>query len=157
MRRLAPALALAAALGGCGGGAPAPVAARPATDPGFVSSGAHELRYGTVPTAALPREVLVTYGIQPRAGVMLLGVSVLRGGGDGPPVAVGAALSGSLRTLAGEPRPLAFREIVAGGSVSWITELAPSAPGIVTIAIEALPADGGPRLAATFTRDFPPR
>lgn len=157
LRRHTPlALAGALALAACGGPPQAPVAATPQSDPGVVAVGHYELRYGTVATSDLPRELAADYGVSRRDGVLLLTVSVLRREADLLPVPVEASVTGSQRNLVGDPAALAFRRL-RGGGPSWIAEVDPTAGGIVLIDIEAQPAGGGPRLAASLKRDFPAR
>lgn len=152
-----PAAIATLALAACGGPPPAPVAAPPQADPGFVAAGDYELRYGTLAAADLPRQVAAGYGIERRAGTMVLSVSVLRREAGKLPVPVAATLRGTHRSLVGEPVALEFRELEAGGAPSWVAEVAPTAPGIVVIDLEAEPAGGGPRLVARLMRDAPPR
>ncbi|MCU0977387.1 MAG: DUF4426 domain-containing protein [Steroidobacteraceae bacterium] len=155
-RRACAALAILA-LAACGGPPPGPVRAPAQSDPGFVVMGGHELRYGTVPAAELTREVAAAYGIQPRAGVLVLSVSVLRREAGHLPAPVEASLRGTQRNLIGEPVALEFRELRTGGGPSWVAEISPTAPGIVLIDVEALPADGGPPLKASLKREFAAR
>lgn len=144
-------------LAACGGPAPGPVAARPASDPGFVAVGAYQLRYGTVVAAELPVEVARSYGIEHRGDLALLNVSVLRRGEGTLSLPVAATVTGSQRSLIGEPRPLEFREISAGGSLSYVATLDIASAGIIVIALDARPLDGGPSLQAGINREFPAR
>lgn len=145
------------ALAACGGPPPAPVAAPPQSDPGVVVLGNHELRYGTVPASELPREVAEAYGIERRAGVLVLSVSVLRREDGRLPAPVEASLGGTQRSLVGEPLALEFRELRSGSGPSWVAEISPTAPGIVLIDFEALPAEGGPPLQASLKREIAAR
>lgn len=156
-RRHALATLACVALAACGGPPPSPVKAPPQSDPGVVALGGHELRYGTVPADELPRDVAASYGIQQRAGVLVLSVSVLRREEGRLPVPVEASLSGTQRTLVGEPVALGFRELRSGSGPSWVAEIAPTAPGIVLIDFEALPAEGGPALRASLKREIAAR
>jgi hypothetical protein len=145
------------ALSACGGPPPSPVAAPPQSDPGVVVLGNHELRYGTVPASELPREVAAAYGIERRAGVLVLSVSVLSREDGRLPVPVEASLRGTQRNLVGEPLALGFRELRSSGGPSWVAEILPTAPGIVLIDLEALPAGGGPPLKASLKREISAR
>jgi hypothetical protein len=156
-RRHACAAIACLALAACGDPPPPPVAAPPQSDPGVVVHGGHELRYGTVPAAELPREVAAAYGIERRAGVLVLSVSVLRREEGRLPVPVDADLRGTHRSLVGEPVPIEFRELRSAGGPSWIAEIAPTAPGIQLIDFAASPADGGPPLAASLKREVAAR
>lgn len=152
-RRHALALVPMLALASCGGPPPGPVAATPQADPGFVSAGGYELRYGTVAATDLPVEVAGAYGVERRAGVLLLSVSVLRREEGRLPAPVEAKVNGTQRSLLGEPAPLAFRELSAGGSPSWIAEIEPAAAGMVVIDVVAEPAGSATRLVAQLRRE----
>lgn len=152
-RRHALALAATLALAACGGPPPGPVAAKPQADPGFVSVDGYELRYGTVPATDLPVEVAGAYGVERRAGVLVLSVSVLRREEGRLPVPVEARVDGTQRSLLGEPAPLALREVRAGGSPSWIAEIEPAAAGMVVIDVVAEPAGSATRLVAQLRRE----
>lgn len=144
-------------LAACGGPPPSPVAAPPPADPGVVTAGDYELRYGTLAAVDLPREVAAAYGVARRPGTLVVSVSVLRRDGGALPKPVGAKLRGRYRSLVGEPVALEFREFRAGGAPSWIAEVAPTAPGIVLIEIEAEPDGAARRLVANLRRDAPTR
>jgi hypothetical protein len=144
-------------LGACGGPAPGPVAARLASDPGFVAVGLYQLRYGTVVAAELPVAVARSHGVERRGDLALLNVSVLRLSEGTLPQPVAASVTGTQRSLIGEPRPLEFREISAGGSLSYVATLDIGSPGIIVIELEARPLDGGPSLQASINREFPAR
>ncbi len=150
-------LAAALSLAACGGPPPGPVAARPQVDPGFVAVGEHELRYGVVPAADLAPAVAEAYGVERRSKALVLSVSVLRSEDGRLPVPIAASVRGTQRTLIGEPSPLDFREFGAGGAPSWVAVIEPAAAGLLLISIEADPAGGGPRLAATLKRELPLR
>lgn len=156
-RRCVPVLLASLWLAACGGPPPAPVAAPPQADPGVVTVGEYELRYGAVPAADLAPEVASTYGVSRRSGVLVLSVSVLRREAGRLPAPVDAAVRGSHRSLIGDPRPLEFRQFDAGGAPSWVAEVDPAAPGIVLIAIEAEPAGSATRLVANLKRELPLR
>ena len=157
LRRNASAAITGLALAACGGPPPSPVTAPPQSDPGFVVLDNHELRYGTVPATGLPHEVAATYGIERRAGVLVLSVSVLRREEGRLPAPVEASLSGRQRSLVGEPVALEFRELRSGSGPSWVAEIFPTAPGMVLIDFEALPVEGGPRLRASLMREIAAR
>ncbi len=157
LRRHVPAALACLAIAACGGPPPSPVTAPPQSDPGVVVLGSHELRYGTVPAAELPREVAAAYGIERRAGVLVLSVSVLRREGGSLPVPVEASLRGTQRSLVGDPVALAFRELPGASGPSWVAEISPTAPGIVLIDFEALPVGGGPPLRANLKREIAAR
>jgi len=160
MTKPARGLAFAATLlllAACGGPAPGPVAARPASDPGFVAVGTYQLRYGTVVAAELPAEVARSYGIERRGNLAVLNVSVLRRSEGTQLLPVAATVTGTQRSLISEPRPLEFREISAGGSLSYVATLDIASPGLIVIALEARPIDGGPLLQASINREFPSR
>jgi hypothetical protein len=141
------------ALAACGGPPPGPVEARSQADPGFVSAGDYELRYGTVGATDLPVEVADAYGVERRAGVLLLSVSVLRREEGRLPVPVEAKVNGTQRSLLGEPAALAFRELRAGGSPSWIAEIEPATAGMVVIDVVAEPVGSATRLVAQLRRE----
>lgn len=151
---LAPLLMTGLLLAGCGGGGSVPVAAQPSTDPGFVSAGLYEMRYGIVPARDLPREVATAYGIQRSPGRVVVSVSVLRRMPDAPPRAVQATVTGKQRSLLGDTKPLDFREVPDDTSTSYIAEFEASDREPVVIELQASPTDAAVELRARLTRTF---
>ena len=158
MKRVQPGLGaiLVLLLTGCGrGGAPAPVAASPYQDPGFVANGEFEMRYGTLSAADIAPDLASAYGIDRRQDLGVLSVSVLlrRAGNTSLPVA--ATVSGSLTTLLGERRALEFRTVDPAGSVSYLAQFKTRAREPVVLQFSARPqAEPGRELRARITREF---
>lgn len=110
-------------LAGCGGeGPPAPVAARPYQDPGFVADVDFEMRYGTLLATDLTPGLATAYGIDRRPGLALLSLSVLSRRPGLPPQSMAATVSGSRSGLLGEPRALEFATLDVDGSISYLAQ-----------------------------------
>jgi len=143
-------------LAGCGGGEPpAPVAARPYEDPGFVADGEFEMRYGTLLAAELAPDLASAYGIDRRQDLALLSVSILRRRPGATPLPVTAGVSGSLSTLLGEQRALEFRRLDVAGSVSYLAQFEARDRQPFALQFEARPEAAPARvLRARITREL---
>lgn len=147
---------LVALLAACGGGGPpAPVAARPYDDPGFVADGEYEMRYGTLLALDIAPALAIAYGIDRRPDLAVLSVSILRRRPGETPLAVTAQVSGALSTLLGEQRTLAFEQLEMEGGVSYLAQFAAPDRQPVLLQFEARP-DAMPTrlLRARLTREF---
>lgn len=147
---------LALLLAGCGGGGPpAPVAARPYQDPGFVADADFELRYGTLLATELTADLASAYGIDRRQDLALLSLSVLQRRPGEPPLPVAASVAGSLSGLLGEPRRLEFRTLELAGGVSYLAQFDLRDRQPVVLQFEARPRVAPARvLRARITREF---
>jgi len=155
LRQAAAALLAAAVLGACGTEVPpAPVPAREFDDPGLVTGGGHEMRYSAIQASSLPAEVTTSYGIPQRSDRLVVNVSVLERRNGSLPVAVESDVAGSWRRLVGEPQPLAFRAVVAGGSVSYVAEAPLQDREPIVLELSATPAGSAVPLRARLTRQF---
>lgn len=141
-------------LAGCGGGGPpAPIAARPYQDPGFVAAGDFEMRYGTLLAAELAPDLAIAYGIHRRQDLAVLSLSILRRRPGETPLPVTAEVSGSLSTLLGEQRALEFRTLALAGGVSYLAQFEAREREPFVLQLEARP-DAAPAsvLRARITR-----
>lgn len=146
---------LLAALAACGDGGPRPpVEAREFEDPGFVTDGDFEMRYGTVLASDLPAEVAARHGIERRDDAVVLSVSVLRRRASGVPLPVEAEVTGSWRGLVTERQPLAFRQVTAAEAVSWLAVAPVRDDEAITLEFAATPAGATRPLTARITRSF---
>lgn len=151
------ALSLAAALlVACGGNAPPPAAvpAREFDDPGLVTGGGYEMRYAAVQASSLPAEVTSAYGIPQRSDRLVVNVSVLEREAGKLPVAIESDVAGTWRRLVGEPQALAFRAVVAGGSVSYVAEAPLADREPIVLELTATPSGSAVPLRARLTRRF---
>lgn len=144
-------------LAGCGGGEPpAPVAARPYQDPGFVADGDVEMRYGTLLAVELAPGLASAYGIDRRSDLAVLSLSVLRRRPGETPLPVAAKVSGSVSGLLGEVRPLEFRTLDLAGGVSYLAQFKVRDRQPVVLQLEARPGAASTRvLRARIVREFP--
>lgn len=139
------------ALVGCGSSTPsAPPPAQAWTDDGYVTAGPYTLSYQAQALQDLNPEVARRYGLQPRAGHGLLTLVLNRQPGGAP---VEATYSAEVRTLTGEIREATLRRVEEAGAVSMLAEFTtPRREWLVFKVAAEVP--GGPRLEATFRREF---
>lgn len=148
-------LLAASLLGACGADAPpAPVPAREFDDPGLVTGGGYEMRYAAIQASSLPAEVTANYGIPQRSDRLVVNVSVLEREAGHLPVAIESDVAGTWRRLVGEPQALAFRAVVAGGSVSYVAEAPLSDREPIVLELTATPPGSTVPLRARLTRRF---
>lgn len=143
-------------LAGCGGGGPpAPVAARPYQDPGFVADGDFEMRYGTLLAVELAPSLASVYGMDRRSDLAVLSLSVLRRRPGETPLPVAAEVSGFVSGLLGEVRPLEFRTLDFAGGVSYLAHFKVRDRQPVVLQLEARPRAESTRvLRARVVREF---
>jgi hypothetical protein len=153
--RAAAACSVAILLVACGAEAPpTPVPARDFGDPGVVTGSGYEMRYAALQATLLPAEVIAPYGIPQRSDRLVVNVSVLAQRGDGLPAAVQAEVAGTWRALAGEPVPLEFRAITAGGSVSYVADAPLRDREPIVLELSATPDGSTLPLRTRLTRRF---
>ena len=142
-------------LAACGAEAPpSPVPAREYGYPGFIALGAYEMRYAAIPASSLPAAVAASYGISQRSDRLMINVSVLERRTGQLPAATQAEVTGTWRTLAGEPQALEFRAVTAGDSVSYVAEAPLRHRDPLVLELAARPPGSAPTLQARVTRRF---
>jgi len=154
-RPRAAGLLAAILLAACGAEAPpTPVPAREYDDPGFIAAGAYEMRYAAIQASSLPAAVAASYGIPQRSDRLVINVSVLERKAGQLPVATPAEVTGTWRTLAGEPQALGFRAVSAGDSVSYVAEAPLRDRDPLMLELAATPPGSAATLQARVTRRF---
>lgn len=139
----------------CGGGAPPPpVAARQFDDPGFVTDGQFEMRYGTLLASELPDEVAARHGIERRNDRVVINLSVLHRRAGAVPAPVEAVVAGTWRGLVAEPRPLEFRQVAAAEAVSYLAVAPAPDDEVIVLELRATPSGATRPLEARITRRF---
>lgn len=139
------------ALVGCGSNTPsAPPPAQAWTDDGYVTAGPYTLSYQAQALQDLNPEVARRYGLSPRAGQGLLTLVLNRQPGG---ASVEATYSAEVRTLTGEIREATLRRVEEAGAVSMLAEFATTRREWLVFKVAA-EVPGGPRLEATFRREF---
>ena len=163
--RSAAALMLLAALAGCGGSAPGPVASQgQAQQEATVRIGDVVVRANAIVTEGLGEAVGRQYGIERDAGTVMLLVGVRRDDGNGNEVALPARVTAVAVDLLGKRQELAMREVRSGetgpeageGFIDYVGTARVIAPDTLRFDVEVAPVDG-PAMALHFNRDFFPR
>jgi hypothetical protein len=118
--------------------------------------GAYEVRFSAVPTADLPAVIARRYDLSRSAAEVLVNIHVRRmDTGEALGQAVKAEISASVRSLIGQQRELALREIDEGETVYYIASHRGADDNDRWIyQLEIRPADGGRAFSARFERQF---
>ena len=165
MVRRGLALILTAALAGCGGSAPGPVASQAqAQQEASARVGDVVVRANAIATEGLGAAVARQYGIERDAGTVMLLVGVRRDDGSGNEVALPARVTAVAVDLLGKRQELAMREVLSGdsesgpgqGFIDYVGTARVIAPDTLRFDVEVATA-GGPAVELRFNRDFFPR
>ena len=155
MRRWSPALASALLLLASCGDSPAPVPpARPYTDPGFVSAGAHRMHYALNMTRDLPSKIAGSYGIEQRRNLALLTITLMSQDAGGGARLAPVALSATSVLLTGARQALALTRHDESGGPTWLATVEVRHRVAVTIEIRARATPESPEMTARLTREF---
>ena len=100
--------------------------------------GPFEAHYSLFPTLMLSPDVAGNYGIARGRDRALLNVSILDG--DGKPVR--AEVSGVVRDLLGQPKPIGFREVLEGEAVYYLAEIRHADEEVLRFTIDVRTPDG---------------
>jgi hypothetical protein len=111
------------------------------------------VHYSAISTQHLLPDMAKHYGITRSAARGLVNVAIERASGDAKTTPVRATLTGKAISLGGDTMPLAFRELVEDGTVSYIGEFPLSAPDTYTFAITITPENGTAQ-TLKFSQDF---
>jgi hypothetical protein len=111
------------------------------------------VHYSALSTQHLLPEMTKHYGIARSASRGLVNVAIERASGDAKTTPVRATLTGKATSLGGDNAPLAFRELVADGTVSYIGEFPLSAPDTYTFTVTITPENGAAQ-TLKFSQDF---
>jgi hypothetical protein len=151
LARAAAAAGACILLAACGPEAVPPPPAPPYTDPGFVDAGDSRLHYALTPTTALPSEIAGSYGIVQRRNLALLTIVITARDGTRRGA---SALTATAVSLTGLRQALGLARHDAATGPTWLATVAIRDREPVTIEIRARAQDGGPEIAARFTRTF---
>lgn len=100
--------------------------------------GDFEAHYSLLPTTFLKADIAARYGITRGRDRALLNVSIL----DADGVPVNAALSGRVRDLLGQQRPLEFQEVQEGQAVYYLATVRHDHREVLRLAIDIGTPDG---------------
>jgi hypothetical protein len=111
------------------------------------------VHYSALSTQHLLPEMAKHYGLSRSASRGLVNVAIERTSGDAKTTPVRATLTGKATSLGGDNAPLAFRELVEDGTVSYIGEFPLSAPDTYTFTVTITPENGAAQ-TLKFSQDF---
>ena len=116
--------------------------------------GAVVVHYSAISTDQLGAESARRYGIERGARHGLVNIAIERKTGDGAGEPIAAVVSGSVAALAGQRRPIRFRETRDEGGIDYLGEFPLDASGTYVSTIEvAVPGSAQP-YNVTFNRDY---
>jgi hypothetical protein len=111
------------------------------------------VHYSALSTAHLLPDMAKHYAIARSESRGLVNVAIERSAADGKTTSVRAIVSGKAKSLGGDVAPIAFRELVEDGTVSYIGEFALSAPDTYTFTLTLTPENGAAQ-TLKFSQDF---
>ena len=128
--------------------------APPYSDPGFVEAGAWRMDYALTMTRDLPSAIAGSYGIEQRANLALLTVTLAPTDTRAKPPATAAAVEATAIALTGQRTTLPLERHDEVNVPTWLASVEVRHRVPITIEIRARATADAPELRARLTREF---
>ncbi len=113
----------------------------------------HIVYYNAFPTDSLPAQMTKQYGLKRSKNYAMVNISVMEKAA-GVPTGVKSTVTGTLKNLMGQSRPLEFKEIKEGKAVYYIAQIGVQSKEVVNFNIEIKPASNNEKYEIKFSKKF---
>jgi len=118
------------------------------------SFGKHTVYYNAFPSDSLPSQMTQRYQIQRSKNMALVNISVVDNKSSLMPQGVKSKVSGEVKNLMGQSKPLNFKEIHEGEAYYYIAQVKVDHEEVVNFYVNAKPQNNGASYDVNFTKKF---